>query len=72
MCHTKVIVGALTGSPAGPRTLLLGRYDTAGQLAYVGRTTTLPRAEGAAVAGLLKHRKDGTVAPAIPLPVPPG
>ncbi|MFC4508259.1 MULTISPECIES: hypothetical protein [Streptomyces] len=36
-----------------PRTLLLGRYDDQGRLHYVGRTTTLARAAGAAVAGLL-------------------
>ncbi|MFE2267592.1 ATP dependent DNA ligase [Streptomyces griseosporeus] len=41
------IVGAVTGPLARPRTLLLGRYDAGGQLAYVGRTTTLPRTAGA-------------------------
>lgn len=49
----EAIVGGVTGALAGPRTLLLGRYDAAGRLAYVGRATTLPRAEGVAVAGLL-------------------
>ncbi|WP_369265757.1 hypothetical protein [Streptomyces sp. R35] len=46
-------VGAVTGSPAAPRTLLLGRYDDGGRLQCVGRTTALARAAGAAVAGLL-------------------
>jgi ATP-dependent DNA ligase len=53
------IVGGVTGSLAGPRTLLLGRYDAASQLEYVGRTTTLPRAEGAAVAGVLTPATPG-------------
>ncbi|MGW6927524.1 ATP-dependent DNA ligase [Streptomyces sp. NPDC054950] len=47
------IVGAFSGSPASPRTLLLGRYDTDGRLRYVGRSTTLPQASGRAVAQLL-------------------
>ncbi|MEV5149823.1 hypothetical protein AB0L14_37050 [Streptomyces sp. NPDC052727] len=47
------IVGAFTGSPAGPRTLLLGRYDTAGHLRAIGRSTTLPRSAGRAIAPLL-------------------
>lgn len=38
---SEAIVGAITGSPAVPRTLLLGRYDDQGRLQYVGRTTTL-------------------------------
>ncbi|MFF7887525.1 hypothetical protein ACH40F_40275 [Streptomyces sp. NPDC020794] len=50
---SEAIVGLVTGSPATPRTLLLGRYDTDGRLQYVGRTTTLARAKGAAVGGLL-------------------
>ncbi|MET8582225.1 ATP-dependent DNA ligase [Streptomyces collinus] len=47
------IVGALTGSPTAPSTLLLGRYDTDGRLHYIGRSTTLPQTAGRAVAGLL-------------------
>ncbi|MFJ3161393.1 ATP dependent DNA ligase [Streptomyces kanasensis] len=35
---------------AAPRTVLLGRYDTAGRLRYVGRTTTLSQAVGRALA----------------------
>jgi ATP-dependent DNA ligase len=56
---SEAIVGAITGSPAAPRTLLLGRYDTQGRLQYVGRTTTLAQAAGAAVAGLLAARRHG-------------
>ncbi|WP_235460281.1 ATP dependent DNA ligase [Streptomyces olivochromogenes] len=47
------LVGALTGSPAAPRTLLLGRYGTDGRLRYIGRSTTLPQAAGQALAPLL-------------------
>ncbi|MDX2928863.1 hypothetical protein PV411_30550 [Streptomyces sp. NRRL_B-16638] len=47
------IVGAVTGPASAPRTLLLGRYDTAGRLRYIGRTTALPRATGTALAELL-------------------
>ncbi|MFK4070460.1 ATP-dependent DNA ligase [Streptomyces sp. NPDC029674] len=49
----EAIVGAITGSPTAPRTLLLGRYDAEGRLQYIGRTATLARTAGAAVAGLL-------------------
>lgn len=50
---TEAIVGAITGTLAEPRTLLLGRYDTDGQLHYSGRTTTLPQATARTIAGLL-------------------
>ncbi|MFH9983978.1 ATP-dependent DNA ligase [Streptomyces sp. NPDC017179] len=56
---SEAIVGAITGSPAVPRTLLLGRYDDQGRLQYVGRTTTLAQAAGAAVAGLLAPGRRG-------------
>ncbi|MFJ4584017.1 hypothetical protein [Streptomyces echinatus] len=35
-----------TSSPAAPRTLLLGRYDTDLRLRYIGRSTTLPQTAG--------------------------
>jgi hypothetical protein len=44
---SEAIVGAITGSRAAPRTLLLGRYDTEGRFQYVERTTSLARAAGA-------------------------
>ncbi|MCZ4611347.1 ATP-dependent DNA ligase [Streptomyces sp. Lzd4kr] len=50
---TEAIVGAVTGPPDHPRTLLLGRYDADGQLHYVGRTTTLAKTIGSTIAPLL-------------------
>ncbi|KOG61021.1 ATP-dependent DNA ligase [Streptomyces antibioticus] len=50
---SEAIVGAVTGSPTAPGTLLLARYDDEGRFQYVGRTTTLARQAGAALAGLL-------------------
>ncbi|MFC8147835.1 ATP-dependent DNA ligase, partial [Streptomyces paradoxus] len=47
------VVGAVTGPPAAPRTLLLGRYDGAGVLRYTGRTTTLARAAARSLEGVL-------------------
>lgn len=47
---TEAVIGAVTGSFTAPRTLLLGRYDRAGRLRYVGRSTTLSGAVGRAVA----------------------
>ncbi|MGW3480206.1 ATP-dependent DNA ligase [Streptomyces althioticus] len=56
---SEAIIGAVTGSLTDPRTLLLGRYDAEGRLQYVGRTTTLARTAGTAVAGLLKAGRRG-------------
>ncbi|MFJ8143339.1 hypothetical protein [Streptomyces sp. NPDC096013] len=56
---TEAIVGAVTGSLTAPSSLLLGRYDDQGHLEYVGRTTTLTRAAGAAVADLLARGRRG-------------
>ncbi|WP_328222260.1 hypothetical protein OG250_44060 [Streptomyces sp. NBC_00487] len=50
---------AITGSLAVPSTLLLGRYDTEGRFQYVGRTTALAQAAGAAVADLLAAGRRG-------------
>lgn len=47
---TEAVVGAVTGTLAAPRTLLLGRYDAAGRLQYAGRSTTLSQAAGRALA----------------------
>ncbi|MFE1455937.1 ATP-dependent DNA ligase [Streptomyces sp. NPDC058735] len=52
------VVGAYTGAAAAPRTLLLGRYDAAGRLRYLGRSTTLPQAAGRSVAKLLTPAGD--------------
>ncbi|MFJ3825574.1 ATP-dependent DNA ligase [Streptomyces nodosus] len=56
---SEAIVGAITGSLAVPRTLLLGRYDDQGRLQYIGRTTTLARTASAVVAGLLARGRRG-------------
>ncbi|WP_228978590.1 hypothetical protein [Streptomyces sp. DH12] len=50
---TEAIVGAVSGSLAAPRTVLLGRYDAAGRLRYVGRTTTSSQAASRALADRL-------------------
>ncbi|MFJ8802771.1 ATP-dependent DNA ligase [Streptomyces sp. NPDC102487] len=50
---TEAIVGAVTGTLAAPRTLLLARYDTEWDLQYVGRTTTLTAAACKTIAPLL-------------------
>ncbi|MGV9503626.1 hypothetical protein ACWDQ0_35705 [Streptomyces sp. NPDC003642] len=46
-------MGAVTGSLATPRTVLLGRYDHAGRLQYTGRSTTLSQATGRALSDVL-------------------
>ncbi|MFF3517958.1 hypothetical protein [Streptomyces sp. NPDC002573] len=56
---TEAIVGAITGTLAAPRTLLLGRYDDHGRLQYTGRTTTLAQAASSTVAGLLAPARRG-------------
>jgi hypothetical protein len=50
---TEAIVGAITGTPAAPRTVLLGHYDRAGRLQYTGRSTTLSPVAGRALADQL-------------------
>jgi ATP-dependent DNA ligase len=50
---TEAVVGAVTGPLTAPRTLLLGRYDTAGRLQYAGRSTTLSQSAGRALADRL-------------------
>jgi ATP-dependent DNA ligase len=47
------IVAGVTGTPATPRTLLLGRYTTDGQLRLVARTTPLARAASAELGEVL-------------------
>ncbi|MFD7409232.1 ATP-dependent DNA ligase [Streptomyces sp. NPDC059866] len=53
------IVGAVTGPVSTPRSLLLGRLDANGRLQYTGRTTTLPKTAGAALAGVLAPARSG-------------
>lgn len=50
---TEAIVGAVTGSLAAPRTVLLGRYDRTGRLQYTGRSTTLSQTAGRTLAELI-------------------
>ncbi|MGW5665835.1 ATP-dependent DNA ligase [Streptomyces sp. NPDC003758] len=56
---TEAIVGAVTGTLAAPRTLLLGRSDDRGRLQYVGRTTTLAQTTSSTVPGLLAPARHG-------------
>ncbi|MDT0615709.1 hypothetical protein [Streptomyces lancefieldiae] len=49
----EAIIGAVTGSAAAPRPVLLGRHDAAGRLQYTRRTTMLSQAAGRALAGEL-------------------
>ncbi|MFG2466117.1 ATP-dependent DNA ligase [Streptomyces canus] len=56
---TEAIVGAVTGSPVAPHTLLLGRYDDDGQLRYTGRTTNLTQAASGTLTGLLTLARRG-------------
>jgi ATP-dependent DNA ligase len=50
---TEAVVGAVTGTLARPRSLLLGRFDLAGRLRYTGRTTSLNAVLAREVADLL-------------------
>lgn len=49
----EAVIGAVSGSLTRPRTLLLGRFDSAGQLHYVGRSSVLSQAAARDVAGRL-------------------
>ncbi|MET9141975.1 hypothetical protein [Streptomyces parvulus] len=53
------IVGAVTGPPTEPRTLLLGRYDGAGALRYTGRTTSLALPVARSLEGVLRPAAGG-------------
>jgi ATP-dependent DNA ligase len=58
------IVGAVTGPPATPRTLLVGRHDPTGRFRFMGRTTPLSRTAATGLADLLtleseKHPWEG-------------
>ncbi|MFB8247328.1 ATP-dependent DNA ligase [Streptomyces sp. NPDC055952] len=60
---TEAIVGAVTGTPAAPRTVLLGRYDHAGHLQYTGRSTTLSPAVSRTLAQLLTPPAEASLHP---------
>ncbi|WP_241678947.1 ATP-dependent DNA ligase [Streptomyces lasalocidi] len=50
---TEAVIGAVTGRLALPRSVLLGRYDPAGRLQYVGRSTALPERLGRLLGDIL-------------------
>ncbi|ELP66310.1 MULTISPECIES: ATP-dependent DNA ligase [Streptomyces] len=54
----EMIVGAVTGAPHRPRTLLLGRHDFDGRLQYAGRTSALPGVQAQIMGGLLRPVAD--------------
>jgi hypothetical protein len=56
---TEAIVGTVNGPVAWPSGLLLGQYDDQQRLQYIGRTTTLARATGNAIAGHLTQSGPG-------------
>ncbi|MGW1616092.1 ATP-dependent DNA ligase [Streptomyces sp. NPDC002285] len=49
----EMIVGAVTGAPRRPRSLLLGRHDLDGRLQYAGRTSALPGVQSQIMGGFL-------------------
>lgn len=49
----EMVVGAVTGPPTRPRSLLLGRHDAQGRLRYAGRTSTLSAAHARGLDGFL-------------------
>lgn len=51
---TEAVIGAVTGTPRSPTSLLLGRFDTAGGLRMVGRTTPLHRGAAAELGSVLR------------------
>ncbi|MEU6349932.1 ATP-dependent DNA ligase [Streptomyces sp. NPDC047072] len=51
---TEAIIGAVTGTPRSPTSLLLGRLDAAGCLAMIARSTLLPRAAAAELGAVLR------------------
>jgi ATP-dependent DNA ligase len=70
---TEAIIGGLTGTVSDPQTLLLGRYDTAGRLRYVGHTHNLALAQRREVAALLTRspqRRAGGIDHPWPQPLP--
>lgn len=50
----EAVIGAVTGTPRSPTSLLLGRFDNAGRLRMVGRTTPLHRSAAAELGGVLR------------------
>ncbi|MCB5164987.1 ATP-dependent DNA ligase [Streptomyces bambusae] len=55
---TEAVIGAITGSPARPRLLLLGRRDPQGRLLPIGRTAPLRAEDARLVGGNLRPAAD--------------
>ncbi|MFF1378701.1 ATP-dependent DNA ligase [Streptomyces sp. NPDC058308] len=51
---TEAVIGAVSGSPTSPATVLLGRLDPAGRLQFIGRSTVLSRPAARALAAQLR------------------
>ncbi|MFI5688377.1 ATP-dependent DNA ligase [Streptomyces sp. NPDC051636] len=56
---TEAVIGAVTGTLATPTTALLGRFNAAGQLQYVGRTAVLNAAARQSLARELQPGRPG-------------
>ncbi|MFD8710913.1 hypothetical protein ACFV07_10665 [Streptomyces anulatus] len=56
---TEAVVGATTGTLGRPRPLVLGRYDAAGRLRYVGKTTEVSPADARQLADQLTPAAPG-------------
>jgi ATP-dependent DNA ligase len=73
---TEAIIGGVTGTVTEPDTVLLGRFDPAGRLRYLGRTSPLRPAQRRELAALLtpagyRSRRGGVDHP-WPQPLPAG
>lgn len=55
----EAVVGAVTGTPDRPGTALLGRWDAAGRLRYLGRTGPLMADQARALAAVLTPASPG-------------
>jgi ATP-dependent DNA ligase len=55
----EAVIAAVTGPPSRPGIVLLGRWDEAGQLRYLGRTARLAEVQARAVAAALRPAAPG-------------
>ncbi|MGI5243298.1 ATP-dependent DNA ligase [Dactylosporangium sp. CA-139066] len=70
---TEAIIGGVTGSLSAPGVLLLGRYDAAGRLRYVGQTMPVGdvgRELGPGLARYVVQRQGGEIRTPWPQPLP--
>lgn len=56
---TEAVIGAVTGTPDHPESLLLGRFDARGRLRFAGRTSPLPAHTAASLARQLAPAEPG-------------